>query len=53
MENKSLQISLGIVRISIGWIFFWAFIDKLWGLGFATAAGNSWLNGGSPTTTFL
>ena len=37
----------------MGWIFFWAFIDKLWGLGFATTPENAWLNGGSPTTGFL
>ncbi len=40
----------GLLRISVGWIFFWAFIDKLFGLGFATASESSWLNGGSPTS---
>ncbi|NUR93018.1 MAG: DoxX family membrane protein [Nonomuraea sp.] len=42
-----------IARISIGWIFLWAFLDKLFGWGFATPAAKSWLNGGSPTTGFL
>ena len=42
-----------ILRISLGWIFFWAFIDKLFGLGFATTAEQAWLNGGSPTAGFL
>ena len=37
----------------MGFMFFWAFIDKLFGLGFATTAEKSWLAGGSPTTGFL
>lgn len=40
-------------RIALGWIFLWAFIDKLFGLGFATPAAKAWINGGSPTTGFL
>lgn len=31
----------------------WAFFDKLFGLGFATAPDKSWLSGISPTTGFL
>ena len=42
-----------VLRLLMGWMFFWAFIDKLFGLGFATAAESSWLNGGSPTLGFL
>ncbi|OGD95866.1 hypothetical protein A3F02_01890 [Candidatus Curtissbacteria bacterium RIFCSPHIGHO2_12_FULL_38_9b] len=44
---------LAILRLSLGWIFFWAFIDKLYGLGFATTSDKSWLAGGSPTFGFL
>ncbi|MBT6690896.1 DoxX family membrane protein [Candidatus Parcubacteria bacterium] len=43
----------GLLRITMGWIFLWAFLDKLFGLGFATEAGKSWLDGTSPTTGFL
>ena len=43
----------GILRIAMGWTFLWAFIDKLWGLGFTTTAEQSWLAGGSPTMGFL
>nr|WP_062330315.1 DoxX family membrane protein [Herbidospora sakaeratensis] len=42
-----------VARIALGWIFLWAFLDKLFGLGFATPGERSWLNGGSPTTGFL
>ena len=41
------------LRLAIGWIFIWAFVDKLWGLGFPTPAEASWLTGVSPTAGFL
>lgn len=41
------------LRLSLGWVFLWAFLDKLVGLGFATERDASWLNGGSPTEGFL
>lgn len=44
---------LGILRILVGFYFLWAFIDKLFGLGFATPSERAWLNGGSPTAGFL
>ena len=37
----------------MGFIFLWAFVDKLFGLGFTTTVANSWLKGGSPTYGFL
>ncbi|GII02182.1 membrane protein [Planobispora takensis] len=40
-------------RIALGWVFLWAFLDKTFGLGFATPAAKAWVNGGSPTTGFL
>ncbi|MBI4020527.1 MAG: hypothetical protein HY367_04290 [Candidatus Aenigmarchaeota archaeon] len=42
-----------LLRLGLGWIFFWAFIDKLLGLGFATKSSGAWINGGSPTLGFL
>lgn len=41
------------LRICLGLIFVWAFFDKLFGLGFATASGKAWLDGISPTIGFL
>ena len=41
------------LRLAIGFIFLWAFVDKVFGLGFATTSKNAWMNGGSPTTGFL
>ncbi len=41
------------VRLVLGWIFLWAFLDKLFGLGYSTTTARAWLNGGSPTTGYL
>ncbi|MEU7941911.1 hypothetical protein [Microbispora bryophytorum] len=40
-------------RIAIGWVFLWAFLDKLFGWGLATPAAKAWTNGASPTAGFL
>ncbi|SOC55922.1 hypothetical protein [Ornithinimicrobium cerasi] len=45
--------ALGLLRLAFGFYFLWAFVDKLFGLGFATPAERAWLNGGSPTTGYL
>jgi thiosulfate dehydrogenase [quinone] large subunit len=34
-------------------VFLWAFLDKTFGLGYATPAAKAWINGGSPTKGFL
>lgn len=62
-KNAGL-VSLALARISIGFVFLWAFFDKLFGLGFATCrsattgvvskgCAQAWINGGSPTKGFL
>ena len=51
--GKALRYVNAAIRISIGWVFLWAFIDKVWGFGFATPTAKAWINGGSPTTGFL
>ena len=54
----------GVLRIALGWVFLWAFLDKLLALGFATGRNPetgvvdrfgdaAWINGGSPTDGFL
>ena len=54
-----------VARLAVGFVFFWAFIDKLFGLGFSTCyddkahqflgvlCKSAWLSGGSPTFGFL
>ncbi len=41
------------LRFVMSFIFLWAFVDKTFGLGFATKAADAWVLGGSPTSGFL
>jgi len=41
------------IRLSLGWVFLWAFLDKTFGLGHETAGKDAWINGGEPTRGFL
>lgn len=63
-RSRPVDYVIALMRISLGWIFLWAFADKLWGLGFATCRNpetgvvnvmcdSAWAAGGSPTTGFL
>jgi len=45
--------ALAVLRIGMGFLFLWAFLDKAFGFGYATPAAKSWINGGSPTNGFL
>ncbi len=45
--------ALATARILVGFVFLWAFLDKLLGLGFSTKEASAWINGGSPATGFL
>jgi len=44
---------LAVFRISLGFVFLWAFLDKTFGLGYSTPSAKAWINGGSPTKGFL
>lgn len=63
LSGAARRVLAGL-RLSMGFIFMWAFLDKLFALGFSTgrleggnidffAQGGAWLNGGSPTRGFL
>ncbi|MDH2425379.1 hypothetical protein [Sphaerisporangium sp. TRM90804] len=51
--NRPARHVFAVARLALGWVFLWAFLDKLFGWGLATPAERAWLNGGSPTTGFL
>jgi thiosulfate dehydrogenase [quinone] large subunit len=44
---------LAITRITLGFVFLWAFLDKTFGFGYATPVKGAWIHGGSPTAGFL
>ncbi|MCW2960979.1 MAG: DoxX family protein [Thermoleophilia bacterium] len=69
-ENPATVMSIGALRamaamrISLGFVFLWAFLDKAFSLGFSTGRNaetgaidyfgdGAWINGGSPTEGFL
>ncbi len=52
-ERRLAHGVFAALRIVIGATFFWAFLDKLFGLGYATPSAKSWIHGGSPTKGFL
>ncbi len=63
-RHRWYRFTLAATRLSLGWVFLWAFLDKLFALGFGTGrdaetgvvdrfGDAAWLNGGSPTEGFL
>ncbi len=53
MEQNKIEYIWALLRLAMGWIFFWSFVDKLFGLGFASAPEKAWIAGSSPTFGFL
>jgi thiosulfate dehydrogenase [quinone] large subunit len=51
--QKAARYLFAGTRLALGWIFLWAFLDKLFGLGHSTPSTRAWINGGSPTKGFL
>ena len=47
------QFAWALTRLAIGFVFLWAFLDKLFGLDRNTPKSRSWLDGGSPTSGYL
>jgi thiosulfate dehydrogenase [quinone] large subunit len=62
--SRNAGMAVALLRIVVGWTFFWAFLDKLFALGFATGKDpetgvvdrfgpDAWINEGNPTYGFL
>ena len=51
--SPAAQVAIALLRVAVGFIFLWAFLDKFFGLGYATSADKGWIDGGSPTKGFL
>ncbi len=63
-RHTAYRYTLAVTRLAVGWTFLWAFLDKLFALGFGTGrdaetgvvdrfGDAAWINGGSPTEGFL
>jgi thiosulfate dehydrogenase (quinone) large subunit len=53
VRSSTARKFLAGLRLALGFTFFWAFIDKLFGLGYATPAAKAWINGGTPAQGFM
>ncbi|MEU1202906.1 DoxX family membrane protein [Streptomyces sp. NPDC005813] len=51
--NTAQAYAFSSLRLLTGFVFLWAFLDKTFGLGYATPSGKGWIDGGSPTKGFL
>lgn len=51
--TAAARYALASLRLLTGFVFLWAFLDKAFGFGYATASGKAWIDGGSPTKGFL
>lgn len=52
-EGAVARYAWAVTRLALAFVFLWAFVDKLVGMGKATPAARAWRNGGSPTTGYL
>jgi thiosulfate dehydrogenase (quinone) large subunit len=53
VRSGALPYVWAAARLALGFVFFWAFLDKLFGLGHGTASKQAWIHGGHPTLGFL
>ncbi|WP_165986002.1 DoxX family protein [Streptomyces sp. YIM 98790] len=51
--NGPAAKALAALRIATGLVFFWAFLDKTFGLGYATPSERAWIEGASPAEGYL
>ncbi|MFE1783350.1 DoxX family protein [Streptomyces sp. NPDC059506] len=45
--------TMAVLRLALGFVFLWAFLDKTFGWGYATPSERAWVRGGSPTEGYL
>lgn len=53
ITSPSARICLALLRLAIGFVFLWAFLDKTFGLGYSTPPSKAWLQGGTPSQGFM
>lgn len=50
---KPALYALALMRLVLGLVFLWAFLDKAFGLDYTTPSDRSYLSGGHPTEGYL
>ncbi|RZU50194.1 thiosulfate dehydrogenase [quinone] large subunit [Krasilnikovia cinnamomea] len=53
MMTKFAAKAIAVMRMATGFVFLWAFLDKMFGLNYSTPSERAVINGGSPTRGFL
>ncbi|WP_265522231.1 DoxX family protein [Oerskovia flava] len=53
VTTPAARRALALARVGVALVFLWPFLDKLLGLGYATAPENAWVRGGEPTQGYL
>ncbi|WP_312350323.1 hypothetical protein [Actinomyces sp.] len=53
VTSSAARKVLAALRLTTGFIFLWAFLDKTFGFGFSTASEKAWIHGGTPSQGFL
>lgn len=48
VTSSAARKVLAALRLTTGFIFLWAFLDKTFGFGFSTASEKAWIHGGTP-----
>ena len=53
VTSKPARFVLALLRIAVGFIFLWSFLDKTFGLHYSTGPSRAWINGGTPAQSYL
>ena len=53
VTSKPARFVLALLRIAVGFIFLWSFLDKTFGLHYSTGPSRAWVNGGTPAQSYL
>lgn len=53
VTSSAARKVLAALRLTTGFIFLWAFLDKTFGFGYSTASADAWIHGGAPSQGFL
>ena len=53
VTSKPARFVLALLRIAVGFIFLWSFVDKTFGLHYSTGPSRAWINAGTPAQSYL
>ena len=53
VTSTPARLILGLLRLAVGFVFLWSFLDKTFGLHYSTGPSRAWINGGTPAQSYL